>query len=186
MLERENAVKHLGLWIDDKLNWSAHIGNLSLQLAKSCAMSFYLRDFVTDDSLSTLYYSLVCSHLIYGITAWVTAHQHKLHEIEVKLHNIARTITKNKKLSHVAFLYKKLNFLKLKYVYKLELAKFMHKLFHNKLPNVFKTKFIKLINIRSHETRKSNQSNYFLSRVNKISCQYKLNYRGVKLKLGIN
>ena len=93
-----------------------------------------------------LYYSFVNSDLIYGITASGTAHQHKLHEIEVKLKNIVRTITKNKKFSHVTFLYKKLNFLKLKDVYKLELAKFMQKLFHNKLPNVFKTKFIKLIN----------------------------------------
>ena len=57
----------------------------------------------------------------------------------------------------------------------------MHKLFHNKLPNVLKTKFIKLTNIYSHETRKSNQSNYFLSCINKIACQHKLNYRGVKL-----
>ena len=128
-----------------------------------------------------LYYSLVYSHLIYGITARGTAHQHKLHEIEVKLNNIVRTITKNKKFSHVTFLYKKLNFLKLKDVYNLELGKFIHKLFHNKLLNVFKTKFIKLINIHSHETRKSKQSNHFLSRVNKIACQYKLNYCGVKL-----
>ena len=51
LLERKNAVKYLGVWIDDKLNWSAHIKNLSLQLAKSCTMFFYLRDFVTDDSL---------------------------------------------------------------------------------------------------------------------------------------
>ena len=35
------------------------------------------------------------------------------------LNNIVRTITKTKKLSHVMFLYKKLNFLKLKDVYKL-------------------------------------------------------------------
>ena len=130
---------------------------------------------MTDDILWILYYSLVYSRLIYGITAWGTAHQHKLHEIEVKLNNIVRIITKNKKFSHVTFLYKKLNFLKLKDVYKLGLGKFMHKFFHNKLPNVFKTKFIKLINIHSHETRKSNQSNYFLSRVNKIACQHKLN-----------
>ena len=144
-------------------------------------MFFYLRDFVTDDTLSILYYSLVYSHLIYGITACGTAHQHKLYEIEVKLNNFVRTITKNKKSSYVTFLYKKLNFLKLKDVYTLELAKFMHKLICNKLSNVFKTKFIKLINVHSHKTRKSNQSNYFLSRVNKISCQHKLNYRGVKL-----
>ena len=183
MLERKNVVKYLGVWIDDKLNWSAHIENLSLQLAKSCAMFFYLQDFVTDNTLSMLYYSLVNSHLIYGITAWGTAHQHKLHEIEVKLNSIVRTITKNKKFSHVTFLYKNLNFLKLKDVYELKLpvAKFMHKLFHNKLPNVFKTKFLKSINIHSHETRKSNQSNYFLSCVNEIACQHKLKYHGVKL-----
>ena len=96
LLERENAVKYLGVWIDDKLNWSAHIKNLSLQLAKSCTMFFHLRDFVTDDTLGMLYYSLVYSHLIYGITAQGTAHQHKLHEIEVKLNNIVRTITKTK------------------------------------------------------------------------------------------
>ena len=55
LLERENAVKYLGVWIDDKLNWSAYIENLSLQLAKFCTMFFYLRDFVTDDTLSMLY-----------------------------------------------------------------------------------------------------------------------------------
>ena len=104
LLERENAVKYLGVWIDDKLNWSAFIENFFLQLAKSCTMFFYLRDFVTDDTLSILYYSLVNSHFIYGITAWGTAHQHKLHEIEVKLNNIVRTITKNKKFSLVTFL----------------------------------------------------------------------------------
>ena len=134
LLERENVVKYLKVWIDDKLNWSAHINNLSLQLAKSCTMFFYLRDFVTDDSLSMLYYSFVYSHLIYGITAWGTAHQHKLREIKVKLNNIKRTITKNKKFSHVTCLYKKLNFLKLKVVYNLGLVRFTLKLFYHKLP----------------------------------------------------
>ena len=35
LLERESAVKYLGVWIHDKLDWSAHIENLSFQLAKS-------------------------------------------------------------------------------------------------------------------------------------------------------
>ena len=136
---------------------------------------------MTDNTLTLLYYSFACSHLIYGITAWGTNNQHKLHKIEVKLNNIVRTITKNKKFSHVTFLYKKLNFLELKDVYKLELVKFMQNLFHIKIPNVFKTNFIKLINVHTHEIRRPNQSNYFLLCVNKIACQHKLNYRGVKL-----
>ena len=69
LLERENAVKYLGVWIDNKLNWSAHIENLSLQLSKSCTTFFYLRDFMKNDTLTMLYYSLVYSHLIYGVTA---------------------------------------------------------------------------------------------------------------------
>ena len=110
-----------------------------------------------------------------------TAHQHKLHEIEVKLNNIVRTITQSKKFSHATCIYKKLNFLKLKNVYKLDLAKFMLKLFYNRLPIFFITEFIESNNIHSHETKKPNQSTSFLSHVNKIACQHKLNYRRVKL-----
>ena len=80
-------------------------------------MLSYLRNFVTYDTLSMLCYSFVYGHFIYGITAWGTAHQHNLHEIEMKLNNIVLTITKNKKFSYVTRLYKKLNFLKLKDVY---------------------------------------------------------------------
>ena len=66
-------------------------------------------------------------------------------------------------------------------MYKLELLKFMHKLLHNKLSNVLKTKFIKVVNSQNHETRRPNQLNYFLPCVNKSAFQNKLDYRGVKL-----
>ena len=70
------------------------------------------------------------SHLAYGITAWGTAAQNQLCEIEVKLNNIIRTMTWNKKFSQVSQPSKKLGFLKLHDVYNLEHAKFMHKLFN--------------------------------------------------------
>ena len=79
------------------------------------------------------------------------------------------TITRSKKFSHVKNSYKKLNFLKSSDIYKLELAKFMLKLLHNKQPNVFKTKFIKVVNIHHHETKRPNQLNYFLPRVNTVN-----------------
>ena len=76
--------------------------------------------------LFMLCYSFTYNRLTYGITARGAAAQNQLHEIEVKL-------TWNTKFSHVTKLYKKLNFLKLHDVYKLELAKFMHKLFQKQV-----------------------------------------------------
>jgi len=86
------------------------------------------------------------------------------------MNNIVRTITWNKKFAKVTQLYKKLNLLKLKDVYKLELAKFMHKLHNNKLPIIFQNNFSKTENIHSHKTRKSsNKANYFLPGTSKTA-----------------
>ena len=128
-----------------------------------------------------LYYSFVYSRLTYGITAWGTAAQNQLHEIEVKLNNITRTMTWNKKFSLVSQLYKKLGFLKLHDVYKLELAKFMHKLFKNKLPKLCNYDFTTINKIHDYATGKPSRSNYFLSRVSKSAGQNKIEFRGAKL-----
>ena len=103
-----------------------------------------------------LYYSFAYSRIQYGITIWGTASQNQVHEIEVRLNNIIRTITCSKKFAHVTKLYKKLNFLKIKDVYKLELAKFMDKLFNNtrKLSEMFQNSCTKIRNVHHYETRR--------------------------------
>ena len=76
---------------------------------------------------------------------------------------------------------KKLDFLKLHDVYKLELAKFMHKLFKNKLPYSCNYDFSTIERIHGYETRKPSRSNYFLPRVSESTGQKKVEFRGVKL-----
>ena len=180
-IDRNKVVKYLGVHIDENLNWSAHIKELSLQLAKCCSLLYQLREYVTTETLHMLYYSFAYSRIQYGITIWGTASQNQVHEIEVRLNNIIRTITCSKKFAHVTKLYKKLNFLKIKDVYKLELAKFMHKLFSNKLPEMFQNSFTKIGNIHNYETRNNITANYFLPRASKKTGHKKLQYRGVKL-----
>ena len=118
-----------------------------------------------------LYYSFVYSILNYGIIVWGTATQNQLHEINVRMNNIVRTITWNKKFSHVTHLYKKLNYLKLNDIYHLELAKFMHKICNNKLPLLFQQRLNKIQLVLSHQTRKLTNLNYFLHRVSKTAGQ---------------
>ena len=128
-----------------------------------------------------LYYSFAFSRIQYGITIWGTASQNQVHEIEVRLNNIIRTITCSKKFAHVTELYKKLNFLKVKDVYKLELAKFMHKLFNNKLPELFQNSFTKIGNVHNYETRNNITANYYLPRAVKKAGRNKLEYCSVKV-----
>ena len=96
------------------------------------------------------------------------------------MNSIVRAITWNKKFSHVSHLYQNLNLLKLNDIDKLELAKFIHKLYNNNLPLVFQNGFTKIEKIHTYVTKRTNKSNYFLSRVNKTVGQIKLEYRGVK------
>ena len=172
-ITKSNSVKYLGVWFDDKLNWSAYIQDLSLQLAKCSNMLYHIRDLVSDNTLAMLYYSFVYSRITYGITAWggitygitaesfeSTAYRNFLREVEVKQNNIIRTITWNKKFSHVNHLYKQLEILKLVDVYKLELAKFMHKLFNNKLPKLWQQNFTTIEQIHAYKTRRPNKSNF--------------------------
>ena len=166
-ISRSESVRYLGLLIDDKLNWSAHAHEISLQLARFCKMLYLIRDYVAEQTLIMLFYSFTHSRVSYGIVVWGTAAKKYLHEVELKLNNIVRTITWNKKFSHHSQLYKKMNLLKLKDVYKLELTKFMHKLFYNKLPCVIQKRFIKTEKIYSYKTRKPVNLNYFLPRVAK-------------------
>ena len=150
VLRRNDFVKYLGVYIDEKLTWFVHINKLSLQLAKHNAMLYQIRYYATPHTLNMLYYSFVYSSLNYGIIVWGTATQNQLHEINVRMNNIVRTITWNKKFSHVTHLF----YLKLNHIYHLELAKFMHKICNNKLPLLFQQRFHKIELVHSHQTRK--------------------------------
>ena len=69
-------------------------------------------------------------------------------------------------------------------MYKLELAKFMHKLFNNKLPEIFQNSFTKIVNVHNYETRNNITVNYYLPHASKKAGHNKLEYIAVS-KFGI-
>ena len=71
--------------------------------------------------------------------------------------------------------------MKLHDVYKLELAKFIHTLFKNKLPKLCNYNFTTIDKIHDYAIRKASGSNYFLPRVSKSAGQNKIEFRGAKL-----
>ena len=165
---------------------SFSLQHLSLQLAKISGLFYRLRSYVTDDTLLMLYFSLVYSRIQYGITLWGTSAKFYMSEINVRLNNVVRLMTYNKKYSHVSQLCKHLNLLKLNDIYEFELAKFMYLLHNKKLPAVFSSQFTKIEKIHSHNTRQINKCVYFIPQSTKPITQNLLAYRGTKLWSSLN
>ena len=61
-LSRVSQVKFLWTVIDDKLTWKPHIDYLSKKLSKAIAIMYRLKAYVTQETLCSLYYSLVYSY----------------------------------------------------------------------------------------------------------------------------
>jgi len=101
--------------------------------------------------------------------SWDTANNSVLQPLDVLHNNILRIMTLSNYGCHVTPLYKNLNVLKLNDIYRLELAKFMHKLHHGALPKIFDDFFKNISNIQSYKTRFADNQNYFMQRVCKNS-----------------
>ena len=65
--------KFLGVIIDDKLNWSAHIDYLAKKLRSVTGAICRIRRSIPVEYYKTIYLALFESHLSYGISVWGTA-----------------------------------------------------------------------------------------------------------------
>ena len=135
-----------------------------------------------------LYYDLVYSRLQYGILVWGTANKTSLNTLKISQIKILRImLSGNITLLYLSYIvYRTIDFLNLTFdnIYELELAKFMHRLQHQKLPKICTKSFTKLDAVHSQNTRQKQPSDYFVPRVNKKFSKNLLTFRGAKLWVG--
>ena len=129
-VERVTEFKFLGLTIDENLSWEPHIQKISNKIARTLGIMCRLKNFLPTDILRILYNSLILPHLQYSILSW----GFKRGRLE-KLHKRAiRIISNTKYNSHTDPLFKKLNLLKLKDLFELNVLKLFYKFKNNSLP----------------------------------------------------
>jgi len=132
---RENPTKFLGLHIDEQLTWTTHINKIKSKLASSLFIINRAKHFLPHEALKSIYYTLIHSHLIYGIAIWGnSSHVHKLFTMQKKAIRIINNKSKN---SHTEPLFKRENILKIQDLYSIHACLLAYDYIHTNLPPSF-------------------------------------------------
>ena len=82
-IERVDSFKYLGIFIDSKITWTAHIQYINKKLRKMIYVFRHLRDILNLKELTTTYYAYVQSILEGGIITWGGAYKTALQPLIV-------------------------------------------------------------------------------------------------------
>ena len=107
IIERNHFVKFIGLYLDEKLEWANHISHVEAKISKSLYIMNSVKNILPFFTMKMLYYSLIYSHLNYGVIHWGSAFKYRLGTM-IKLQKRAvRVITKSKISAHTSPLFLK-------------------------------------------------------------------------------
>ena len=65
-----DSMKYFGVKIDSKLNWKSHVNAIATKLNRANAMLYKVRDFVNENILKLIYYTLFEPHINYVCIIW--------------------------------------------------------------------------------------------------------------------
>ena len=180
-LERVFHAKFLGLILDENLSWNFQINLICRKIAKSIGILYRARHFLNLETLINLYYSFIYSHISYGALIWGSNYKTKLLPIHILQKRAIRAITFSTRRTPSKPLFKKLNFLNIFEIVKLQLTELAYKHHSNQLPETFANYFRDINSIHNYETRSKTHKNYFLPRENLNYGQFGAKYAAVKV-----
>ena len=146
--------------------WHSHTTKIANKICKIIVIRNKLKHILPQQILSTMYTSLITPHVNYGILLW----GHEATRIYKLQKKAIRTISKSKYNVHTEPIFKKLQFLKLNDIFKLQQLKLYYKLIKGDLPKYFQHfSYIHNFEIHHHYTRET--SSIFIPRVNHAYAQ---------------
>ena len=92
VIKRTNQAKILGVIIDEKLSWDAHITSLKRKLNYAIATLNRIRESIPKHLHRDLYYTLFESHLSYCISVWGGATQHRITKLWIAQKHCTRIV----------------------------------------------------------------------------------------------
>ena len=127
-ISQKFEAKFLGVFLDSKLKFDAHITYISSKISKSVGILYRLRDYLPVSNLRSLYFAFINPYLLYCNLVWGGTYYTHLDTL-VKLQKRAiRNVNKTSFLSHTNSLFISSKILKLTDIHKFQLAVYVYKL----------------------------------------------------------
>jgi hypothetical protein len=130
-------VKFLGVLLDPNLNFKSHIKSVSAKISNSLYHLRAAKNILSQKSLTTLYYSLIHSHLIYAIHVWSGTSKSIVNELFTKQKMAIRIIHNSKYNAHTESLFKASSILPFPSLADFFKIQFMHQYKFKFLPHSF-------------------------------------------------
>ena len=150
-----NETKFLEVIIDNNLNWKPHITYISKKVAKGIGIILKARKVFNNETLSTLYFTLVYPYLNYCIHVWGRAYNTHLKDLFVLQNKVIRIINGVPPRTSTEYLYIQHSVLTVKRLYYYNIGLFMYKYSNSMLPEMFNIYFNKIEDTHSYNTRNS-------------------------------
>ena len=154
-LEQVNSTKFLGVFIDSHLTWENHIEHCKSKVSSGIYALNMSKHVLKQSHLKILYYSLIHSHLTYGLILWGNALQKYISKLERVQKKAIRAITRSKFNAPSSPVFRELNILKLRDLYKLNVGTFLYKFVYKTLPVPLLRLYIYHGDTHDHMTRHS-------------------------------
>jgi hypothetical protein len=147
-------------------NFRFHVKSISAKIANSLYHMRAARNILSQQSVTTLYYSLIHSHLIYAIHVWSCTSPSIVNELYVKQKMLICIIHNSKYNAHTESLFKKSSILPLPSLAEFFKIQFMHQHYFKQLPASFGSTWSTNAERRddAHHIALRNEEDYYVPR----------------------
>ena len=160
-IERKPCIKYLGVYLDEKMNWSYQIKHVNNKLAKNLGILSKLRYYLNLKTMKQIYYNLIFPYLNYALLSWGNTHKTKLTKIITKQNKAVKLMLFARIRENASPYYTLLEILPINNLIKLKAACFTYQIINNPstTPESFHDYLQLASNIHNYNTRYASNKN---------------------------
>jgi hypothetical protein len=179
LIKRENSVRYLGMYLDEKLNFKSHIDHICKKLIQLTGASGYISKFIHKNNLLQIYFAYIFPHIKYGIEIFGCCPGYIFKQLQATQTRLLKLLLGKGRRESTTNMFRDLGLLNCNQIYELYLCLFVYKQQNLLLPQIFNGFYILVKHTGRRTTRQFND--IFLPKYRTTQGQKSVKYVGGKM-----